>query len=191
MKVNDFIIKTTNSANTTKPQKNKTKLACLNEHYASIPKHQVYINPSLPGQKSHGENFFKSKQSAQPTVMPAFVPPSNRKIPIHKYQIMPGNNSQLVSRVFQEGCPRRSLVWHEMNNKQQNHYHFRWAPTSKGVNFERLSHNFVQVANHLEGHAEMSRKHELFRNVRQHLDAIHKQQGLETNRPMLFQVMPL
>ena len=78
-----------------------------------------------------------------------------------------------------------------MGNKQQNHYHFRWAPTSKGINFDRLSHNFVQVANHLEGHSELSRKHELFKNIRSHLDGLHKLYRHEAPHPMLFQVMPL
>ena len=49
----------------------------------------------------------------------------------------------------------------------------------------------VQAANHLEGHAEISRKHELFKNIRMHLDSVHRQQGLEGGHPMLFQVMPL
>lgn len=121
---------------------------------------------------------------------------SNRKNLHYKFQIFPGNNSELVERVFTEGCPRRSEVWYDLGNKQQNHYHFRWAPISKSINFERLSHNFTQIANHFEGHAELSRKHELFKNIRYHIETLNsksKQQSAITSSPapMLFQVMPL
>ena len=63
--------------------------------------------------------------------------------PYLKFQIFPGNNSQLVGKVFMQGCPKRAQMWYEMTNKQQSHYHFRWTPTSKNINFERLSYNFT------------------------------------------------
>lgn len=49
----------------------------------------------------------------------------------------------------------------------------------------------MQVTNHLEGHAEISRKHELFKNIRSHLDSMFKVYRQESGQPMLFQVMPL
>eukprot|EP00347_Sterkiella_histriomuscorum_P009493 403341003 len=42
-----------------------------------------------------------------------------------------------------------------------------WAPVSKQVNFDRLGFNFTQIANHFECHYEISRKHELFSNLKQ------------------------
>ena len=41
---------------------------------------------------------------------------------------------------------------------------------SKQVNFERLSHSFLQMVNHFEYHAEITTKNELFRNVKAHYD---------------------
>lgn len=64
----------------------------------------------------------------------------------------------------------RSQLWVELSNNQQNHYHFRWAPISKNINFERLSYNFVQMVNHVEGHHEVSTKNELFHNVKNFMD---------------------
>lgn len=121
---------------------------------------------------------------------------SNRKNLHYKFQIFPGNNSELVERVFTEGCPRRAQVWFDLGNRQQNHYHFRWAPISRSVNFERLSHNFTQVANHFEGHAELSRKHELFKNIRSHIETLNSKNKSQNSSspahvPMLFQIMPL
>ena len=78
--------------------------------------------------------------------------------------MLPGNNSQLVRRVLLES--RRS-DWEELASSTGSHFHFRWAPVSKQINFDRLSFNFFsQCANHVEGHGELSRKHELFRNLR-------------------------
>lgn len=117
LKINDFIIKT--GAPSSKTGKGKSKLALLNENYASIPKQAVYANTQGPAhqfKQSAMESFFKSKQSIHPIVMPHFSQ-TNRKVPIHKFQILPGNNSTLVHRVFLEGCPKRALVWHEMGNK--------------------------------------------------------------------------
>lgn len=57
-----------------------------------------------------------------------------------------------------------------MTNTQQNHFHFRWAPVSRQINFDRLSYNFVQMANHVEGHHEITNKNDLFRNVKNFLD---------------------
>lgn len=57
-----------------------------------------------------------------------------------------------------------------MANNQQSHYHFRWAPTSRTINFERLSHNFGQMANHFEHHSEITTKNELFKNWKHYSD---------------------
>ena len=48
-----------------------------------------------------------------------------------KYQIFPGNNSNLVKRVFTEGNKQRALIWIETQNLTQSHFHFRWAPVSR------------------------------------------------------------
>ena len=59
---------------------------------------------------------------------------------IYKFQILPGNNSNLIRRVFNE---TRCQSWVELANQTQSHFHFRWSPTSRPINFERLSHNFI------------------------------------------------
>lgn len=76
----------------------------------------------------------------------------------------------------------RSTYWSEMSNQQSSNFHFRWAPISKSLNFERLGHNFPQMVNHLEGHSEISRKDELFRNLKQYVEGINEN---------VFSVMPL
>ena len=84
---------------------------------------------------------------------------------LYKFQIMPGNNSQLVREVMVKSG--RARHWSEVPNQTSSHYQFRWAPVSKQVNFERLSfNNFAQITNHFEGHSEISRKNELFKNLR-------------------------
>jgi hypothetical protein len=57
-------------------------------------------------------------------------------------------------------------MWQESVNIQQSHFHFRWAPVSKGISFDRLGGNMKQMVNHLEGHYELSRKDELFKNIK-------------------------
>ena len=50
----------------------------------------------------------------------------------------------------------------------------------------------MQAANHFEGHSELSRKHELFKNIRTYLDhqyIKHKNDG--NHVPYLFAIMPI
>mmetsp|Transcript_17227 Transcript_17227/g.26610 ORF Transcript_17227/g.26610 Transcript_17227/m.26610 type:complete len:103 (+) Transcript_17227:317-625(+) len=91
-------------------------------------------------------------------------------------------------------------MWCEAPNIQQSHFHFRWAPVSRQVNFDRLSHNMLQVVNHFEGHTEISRKHELFKNVKHHLERQQMAHLLSTmndptlnpmGSPLLFSMLPL
>jgi hypothetical protein len=50
---------------------------------------------------------------------------------------------------------------------QISHFHLRWAPVSRGINFERLSQTlFSQAVNHYEFHSEVSTKNMLFKNIR-------------------------
>ncbi len=84
-----------------------------------------------------------------------------------KYQVLSGNNGALVKRVMQE---TRSNLWIELQNSQVSHFHFRWTPVSRQINFERISHNFVQMVNHVEGHHEITTKNELFKNVKNYFD---------------------
>ena len=86
---------------------------------------------------------------------------------LFKYQVFGGNNGQLIKRVMAE---TRSYLWVEMGNNQQSHYHFRWAPVSRQINFERLSLNFGQMVNHFENHQEITTKNELFKNLKQYSD---------------------
>lgn len=79
----------------------------------------------------------------------------------------------MIKRVLVE---TRSEMWFETatsidqyrmsQGPQVSHFHLRWAPTSKSVNFERLSQTlFTQMVNHLEGHHEISTKNKLFKNI--------------------------
>jgi len=59
----------------------------------------------------------------------------------------------------------------------------------------------MQSVNHFEGHTEISRKHELFKNIKQHLEKIQLQNILsgtvdlksatDSSTPLLFSVLPL
>ena len=44
-------------------------------------------------------------------------------------------------------------------------YSFKWQPVSKGFRFEQLSYSQKQMINHFEGHAEITTKDALFRNM--------------------------
>ena len=67
---------------------------------------------------------------------------------------------------------------------QISHFHLRWSPTSRGINFDRLSTNlFTQVVNHYEGHAEITTKNKLFKNIRNWHD--------ERNESVFKDMLPL
>lgn len=54
-----------------------------------------------------------------------------------------------------------------------SHFHLRWAPVSRQINFERLSSSlFSQVVNHYEGHAEITTKNKLFKNITKYADEL-------------------
>jgi hypothetical protein len=82
----------------------------------------------------------------------------------YKFQILNGNNSDLVRRVLKNS--HRAAYWQELPNSTASNFHFRWTPISRQINYERLSFNFVQVTNHLEHHGEVSRKNELMKNMK-------------------------
>jgi hypothetical protein len=83
----------------------------------------------------------------------------------------------------------RSEIWYETaavieNSKlskgiaafQQpvSHFHLRWAPTSFKINFDRMSNSlFTQMVNHFEGHAEITTKNKLFKNITKFSDEHH------------------
>lgn len=74
---------------------------------------------SLTNQKSLGSKIglaLPGKMS-QLQISGQIVTSSNRKNLHYKFQILPGNNSELVERVFTEGCPLRSQVWFDLGNK--------------------------------------------------------------------------
>lgn len=116
-----------------------------------------------------------------PLLMP--VAPYQMRGKPYKFQVLPGNNSQLVRRVLTMSA--RSAYWQELTNATSSHFHFRWAPVSRQVNFERLSfNNFTQVVNHVEGHSEVSKKHELFKNLKAYCEETNEQVYYIT--PMTF-----
>ena len=50
-------------------------------------------------------------------------------------------------------------------------FNFKWKPFSVGIVFDRLSkHGFKQLVNHIEGHASLTTKDELFFNMKVHCD---------------------
>ena len=107
--------------------------------------------------------------------------PQTQRGRLFKYQVFNGNNAALIKRVMQE---TRSYLWVEMTNNQQSHYHFRWAPVSRSINFERLSHNFGQMVNHFEHHQEITTKNELFKNWKLHSD--EKRENAFYSIPLTF-----
>ena len=59
-----------------------------------------------------------------------------------------GNNSELVKRVLTS-----REYWQELEEKHLTLYSFKWAPTSKCINFDQLGlHGQKKVVNHLERH---------------------------------------
>ena len=109
--------------------------------------------------------------------------------PTLKYQILHGNNSKLIKRVL---TVTRNEHWFETPSTidstttnvrtQISHFHLRWAPTSKSINFERLATNlFVQMVNHYEGHNEITTKNKLFKNIK----AWHAERGEQVFKEML------
>lgn len=55
-----------------------------------------------------------------------------------------------------------------------SHFHLRWAPVSRGINFDRITTLFSQMVNHYEGHAEISTKNKLFKNITKWHDENHQ-----------------
>ena len=103
---------------------------------------------------------------------------------IFKYQIYPAKNGARVKTVMDNRCSIRKQMWIQASNLTQSHFHFRWATSSRLINFDRFNQNFMQVANHYEGHFEVSRKHELYNNVRQHLES-------KASNCKIFNMMPV
>ncbi len=104
---------------------------------------------------------------------------------------MAGNNSQLVRRVMQ--TTGRSAYWQELTSQTSSHFHFRWAPVSKQVNYERLSFNnfFAQITNHVEGHAELSRKHDLFKNMKAYCSSCSTNDSGYQYNDSVFHITPM
>jgi hypothetical protein len=60
-------------------------------------------------------------------------------------------------------------TWEETSNT--NMFNFKWKPFSVGIVFDRLSkHGFKQLVNHIEGHASLTTKDELFFNMKVHCE---------------------
>lgn len=62
-----------------------------------------------------------------------------------------------------------------------SHFHLRWTPVSKQINFSRINALFTQMVNHFEGHTEVTTKNKMFRNVQQW----HDDRSLSVFREML------
>lgn len=56
-------------------------------------------------------------------------------------------------------------TWQETNAPHL--FNFKWKPTSAGINFERLGKfGYKQLVNHIEGHAALTTKDQLFYNMK-------------------------
>lgn len=85
----------------------------------------------------------------------------------HRYLIVPGNNSKLVGKLMQ-----RRAGWSEEAYPQRLNSHFSWHPESRTVRFDKyVPYLSLQVVNHFEGHAQISNKLCLYRNMKEHCEA--------------------
>ena len=79
----------------------------------------------------------------------------------YRYNIIKGNNSNLVQRVLESRD-----YWQELEEKHLTLFSFKWAPVSRGINFDQLgAHGYKKLANHLERHDLLSTKDQLFINM--------------------------
>ena len=52
-------------------------------------------------------------------------------------------------------------------------FNFKWKPVSHGIVYDRLSkYGYKQLVNHIEGHAALTTKDQLFFNIRAHCERI-------------------
>ena len=67
---------------------------------------------------------------------------------IYRFSMVKGNNSALVKLVL---TSREN--WQELEQKHLSLFHFKWAPTSRYINFEQQGmHGQKKLVNHIERH---------------------------------------
>ena len=72
-----------------------------------------------------------------------------------------GNNSGLVNRIL---TSREN--WQEIEYQHLTLFSFKWAPTSKFINFDSLGlHGQRKLVNHLERHDLITTKDQLYLNM--------------------------
>lgn len=72
----------------------------------------------------------------------------------YRFSFIKGNNSALVKKVL-----LTRDYWLELEEKHLTLYSFKWAPTSKFINFEQLgAHGQRKLVNHIEGHGLITTK---------------------------------
>ncbi|CAI2376791.1 unnamed protein product [Moneuplotes crassus] len=82
-----------------------------------------------------------------------------------KYIIMKGNNSNVIER-----CMKLRPGW-EQTAQFDTMFNFKWQQTSQGIKFNQLSTNGKkQLVNHMENHAQITTKDNLFKNLCENLD---------------------
>ena len=86
----------------------------------------------------------------------------------NKYVLYPGNNSHLVGQAL----ARRG--WVEESDPRSSTHQFIWKPFSKGLVFDGRPFYGPLLTNHLEGHAEITEKGKLFRNLKLFCESKHK-----------------
>lgn len=84
-----------------------------------------------------------------------------------RYLVLPGNNSKLVGKLM-----GRRAGWSEETFTQRSTCHFAWHPESRTVRFDRYAPYLdLQMVNHFEGHAQLSNKLSLYRNLKEYCEA--------------------
>jgi hypothetical protein len=96
----------------------------------------------------------------------------------YRFSFVKGNNSGLVKRVLMSRD-----YWQELEEKHLTLYSFRWAPTSKCINFDQLgAHGQKKLVNHIDQHHLLTTKDQLFLNF---------QKFCEGSKLNVFQYLPI
>lgn len=96
----------------------------------------------------------------------------------YRFSFIKGNNSALVKR-----CLLTRDYWQELEEKHLTLYSFKWAPTSKYINFDQLgAHGQKKLVNHIDQHGLLTTKDQLYLNF---------QKYCESSKSNVFQYLPI
>lgn len=93
-----------------------------------------------------------------------------------KFVVKPGNNSRLITKVFEESGRMAGQEefpgWELVDEFQDSIYNFKWKPTSGGINFDTISkHGIKQLVNHVKGHGCLTMKDKILINLKAYYES--------------------